>query len=252
MPTYCKNFCCFETNEVGVGWVKYNTPESAEIGVSKRWKISVEKFNGETFSCTKTVAGEGNYWVTISCEGNGIIAVDENLEKGLEYYMNGGIIEDFDPLLRWYIKLEGSTVRTLYRVISSDLPLTTSRIRLATCDVGVANLRVETTFKGTGYAVFGSFQVYDGERPVYIPDIEVKIGKKVLRPSFIENEKKYQFLVEVPPGSYVLTIEGDVDGCGEIGATKRIDLPVLPLPVLLFVALLVVALLFLWKKRPKS
>ncbi len=251
-PYHCGAYCCFDVNiSSGSGYLKYTTSKSLVTGLTETRTLEIASVELNGVSCTRIIVAEdGNFLGIVSCSGNGLVALEENVEKGVEYSIFGGIVVDPDPVFRWYIRVEGNVVKTLYRLVTDKFPSASFGAYLATCNLRVVNFNLEKTAKGTAYVVFGSFQILDGTRPVQLSDVQVEVdGKKVI-PSFLTDERKYQFWVELSPGNHVIRIVGDVGGCGKVVYTKHLSLSSpFPWSALLFVALLL--LFVLWKHRSK-
>lgn len=113
-----------------------------------------------------------------------------------------------DPVLRIYLRSENNQIAVARFTIKKAVDLnTTDMIEFASCSIGVRNVRYNSN-KGTI-----SFQMSDGNQPVYIPSVKIVGPGTLVLPQYDSQTKTYTAKIKNTTGT---KIEAYVDGCGEI------------------------------------
>jgi len=106
------------------------------------------------------------------------------------------------------VTVENNQIAVARFVIKKALDLnTTDRIEFASCSIGVRNVNYDPS-NGTI-----SFQMSDGNQPVYIPSVKIVGPGTLVLPQYDSETKRYAAKIKNPAGA---KIEAYVDGCGEI------------------------------------
>ncbi len=188
---------------------------------SNKLKIKkVETYNLVTDNVTKVVAQnvENNSTVvTYAATGYKTVAVTVEIPKSVlpkaSGYVEGNIIivKD-DPVLRIYLSPDGNSPSIVsFTVKKAVEDLGSTVIEFAACQIKVVNVR--TTTVGDKWQV--SFQIRDGNTPVYIKGVHIVGAGVDVVPQYDAATKTYIATVKPAMG---LKISAYVSGCGEITA----------------------------------
>ncbi len=128
-----------------------------------------------------------------------------------------------DPLLRIHLNTDGGNIVVKQIAVGKTASVIEQRISFQACSLQVANVTTSIVEKD-GYRVIVSFQILDGDSPVYVPNVRVRIGGKNVVPQYDPTLKVYVASANVVKGQTRIEITTNAEGCNSIGYTNEIYL----------------------------
>jgi len=161
--------------------------------VDKTYRVISGEFNGlsvvklfDTYNAYITLSGrEGNY------------LVEENIPK--DYVetaadiISDAMVLQFDPVIAWFVSLEGDSAMLSYTVKRGSVPATLPSVALADCDLKINPVKSELLEKEGTTVLLYQFEVLFKDERVIPPEIDVKVMNQRVTPRIIPEEE----LVEV-------------------------------------------------------
>jgi len=161
--------------------------------------------------------------------GVGYLRLDVNVPKSVapfDHIFGPAVIYNTDPLLHIYLRAEkGSVDVSGIKItgVSDENALNEIRTSLdfAACDLHISNFAVSSA----GSQLLASFQILDGNTPVYLKDVSVLVGDSLIRPQFSTSSMLYSFTLSGVSFPAEVRISAPLHGCGTLNFEKRIDRP---------------------------
>jgi len=161
--------------------------------------------------------------------GVGYLRLDVNVPKSVapfDHIFGPAVIYNADPLLHIYLRAEKGAVDVSgvkITGVSEENVLDTVKTSLdfAACNLHVSNFSVSSA----GNQLLASFQILDGNTPVYLKDVSVLVGDSLIRPQFSTSSMLYSFTLSGVALPVEVRISVPVHGCGTLSFEKRIERP---------------------------
>ncbi len=251
-------FCCGEINRVDRLTVQFWME-----GYSREVEIPYRLVYGDGF--VKLVSASYST-INIYGEPESVVVVEENVPKDnvvdAEYIeTQDGLIYEFDPVIRWYVKLdEEGRGKVYYRVVKGSVPLEGTVVRLASCSIDIK--KVDSTVLRDGEKLFLSyeFEVLDSGERVIPLNVKASVNNRPVSLRYSKTEKTISFIEQIPrdAGSvnvYITVKSGDCEKEYSeqvfIENAKDVFTPFRVAPYLVFLAL-VVAVFLIYRRLHRS
>ncbi len=187
--------------------------ESIVKNAAPHAKVHVAVERKGAYAVAKAVVVDQNKTdVSYATADQGIFAVTVEIPKSevnSAKLIEGNVIFlQTDPVLRIYLRSENNQIAVAKFTIRKAVDLnTTDSIEFASCSIGVRNVKYDPN-EGTI-----SFQMSDGNQPVYIPSVKIVAPGTLVLPQYDSKTRTYVAKLNRTNNA---KIEAYVDGCGEI------------------------------------
>ncbi len=152
--------------------------------------------------------------------GVGYLRLDVNVPKSVapfDHILGPAVICDTDPLLRIYLRAEKGAVDVSGIKITgvsgeNALDEIKTSLDFAACDLRVSHFKTSVA----DGQLLASFQILDGNTPVYIKDVSVLVGNTLIRPQFSTRSMRYSFTISGVSPPLTVNVSAPVHGCGTL------------------------------------
>lgn len=185
--------------------------------------ISVYDLNHVTL-VRRAVLGKEYKIVEYIAKGYVPVSVDVQIPK--EGNESPEIVGDYvflevDPILRIHLNAYGGNIAVEQVMLEKDARVMEDRIRFASCSLHIEDVTVAIAKEG-GYKAYVGFRIYDGDDPVYVPRVSVKVGGESVAPQYDPRVKAYFASSQIAPGTQRISISASAEGCPNAAFVKEI------------------------------
>ena len=125
-----------------------------------------------------------------------------------------------DPVLRIHLDTYGGNIAVKQIMVERTAKVIENRIHFASCSLFIDDVSIMLDKKGR--RAYLGFRVYDGDDPVYINTVHVRIAGKDVTPQFDPTSMAYFAEGSVTKGKQRITITASTEGCKEVSHTEEV------------------------------
>ena len=169
-------------------------------------------------------------YITVSGRPGTYLVREEVDKNHIEsaFLVNGRdmIIVNPDPVFEWFVDLNGDHATVSYQVKRGVIPPSLPTVRLASCDMKVAEVKSELLSGGNERVVLLRFSILLNDERVLPTDIMVQTNSGRAQVSIVKDSRSFQALIPVERGLKELKayIEASSGSC-RIKYPVKIDIP---------------------------